>query len=140
MLKKCAILGLMLLLVGGLALAWVRSQTRREQIEANSLTAEQALKPEAHLDRYGHWYELTPEQQNLLVLELDEYRQNRTPEQLADEQQARLRRDLDRLAAGDMSGGDIADFLYGADWEEKVVRYKEQKEQEQIAQTASDVC
>lgn len=140
MLKKCAILGLMLLLVGGLALAWVRSQARREQHEASVRAAEDALKPEAYVDKYSRWYELTPEQQNQLVLEVDKDRQDKTREQLAGEQQARLQRDLDRLAAGEMSGGDIADFLYGDNWEEKVTQYKRQKEQEQIAQTASAVC
>ncbi|MBN2131236.1 MAG: nucleotide exchange factor GrpE [Sedimentisphaerales bacterium] len=140
MLKKCAILGLMLLLVGGLALAWVRSQTRREQHEASARAVEHSLRPEAYVDKYSRWYELTPEQQNQLVLELDKDRENKTREQLADEQQARLRRDLDRLAAGEMSGGDIADYLYGDNWQEKVTQYKMQKEQEQIAQTASAVC
>lgn len=140
MLKKCAILGLMLLLVGGLALAWVRSRVRQEQISASALAAEESLKPEEYVDRYSRWYELTPEQQNQLVLEIDQARQNKTAEQLAAEQEARLRRDLDRLAAGEANGGDIADFLYGAGWEDKVVEYVKQKEQEQIAQTASTVC
>lgn len=140
MLKKCAILGLMLLLVGGLALAWVRSQARREQREANIRAVEHSLRPEAYVDKYSRWYELTPEQQNQLVLDLDKDREDKTREQLAEEQQARLRRDLDRLAAGEMSGGDIADYLYGDNWQEKVTQYKQQKEQEQIAQTASAVC
>lgn len=140
MLKKCAILGLTLLLVGGLALAWVRSQVRKEQHEANARTLEHSLQPEEYLDSYGRWYELTPEQRDQLVLKPDEDQQDKTQDQLAGEQQARLRRDIDRLAAGDIGAGDIADFLYGADWEDKVTRYKKQKEHEQIAQTASAVC
>lgn len=140
MLKKCAILGLMLLLVGGLALAWVRSQTRRQQHEASAGAREHVVNAESYVDRYSRWYELTPEQQNQLVLELDKDRQDKTQEQLSAEQQARLRRDLDRLAGGEMSAGDIADFLYGPHWQEKVTLYKKQKEQEQIAQTASAVC
>ncbi len=140
MLKKCAILGLTLLLVGGLALAWVRSQIRKEQHEANASALKHSLQPEEYLDSYGRWYELTPEQRDQLVLNLDKDQQDKTQDQLADEQQARLRRDIDRLAAGDIGAGDIADFLYGANWEEKVTRYKKQKEHEQIAQTASTVC
>ncbi len=140
MLKKCAILGLMLLLVGGLALAWVRGQMRKEQREASVRALKHSLRPEEYLDRYSRWHELTSEQQNQFILELDKDRQDKTQEELADEQQARLRRDLDRLAAGERNAGDIADFLYGANWEEKVTRYKLQKEQEQIAQTASTVC
>ncbi|MBN1359716.1 MAG: nucleotide exchange factor GrpE [Sedimentisphaerales bacterium] len=139
MLKKCAILGLMLLLIGGLALAWVRSQTRSRQLGAHPQSV-----VSGRIDRYPEmlreWYKLPPEQQNQLVLELDKERQDKTQEQLAEEQQARLARDLDRLAAGEMNGGDIADFLYGANWQEKVLLHKKQKEQEQIAQTVSAVC
>ncbi len=141
MLKKCAILGLMLLLIGGLALAWVRSEMRRQQHEAGARGIEPS---QAYVDQYPEilreWSKLTPERQNQLILELDNDRQDKTREQLADEQRARLRRDLDRLAAGETSGGDIADFLYGDNWEEKVTQYKKQKEQEQIAQTVSAVC
>ena len=72
-----------------------------------------SLGPEEYLDKYGRWYKLSPEQQNQLVLELDRDRQDKTPEQLALEQQARLRADLDKLAAGQMDPGDIADVLYG---------------------------
>ncbi len=139
MLKKCAILGLALLMIGGLSLAWLRKQAEAERTAAPP-AARDTLQSSDHLQKYGHWYRLTPEQQNRLVLELDEDRKNKTPEELAAEQKARLRADLPRLAAGEMNPGDIADYLYGPRWEDEVTLYRQRREQEQITQTISVVC
>ena len=140
MLKKCAILGLLLLLVGGSALAWVYNETRNDQAQVQDCNVTESLRPEEYLAKYGHWYRLTPEEQNQLVLELDKDRESKSPVQLDREQQARLRADIDKLAAGDMHGGDIADFLYGRGWESQVELYKKHKEQMEIAETISTVC
>ncbi len=140
MLKKCAILGLVLLLVGGLSLAWLRKQAEEQRQQVPGTTAETALQSTEYLQKYGHWYRLSPEEQNQLILELDKDRQNKTPEELVAEQKARLRVDLPRLAAGELNPGDIADYLYGPNWEEDVEQYRQSREQEQIAQTTSIVC
>jgi len=140
MLQKCAILGLALLLVGGLATAWVTNETRTEQAQTLASGTKYSLGPEEYLDKYGRWYRLSPEQQNQLVLELDKDRQEKTPEQLAIEQHARLRADLDKLAARQMDPGDIADVLYGPGWEDQVEEYKKLREQMEIAQIISIVC
>lgn len=139
MLKKCAILGLALLMIGGLSLVWLRKQAEAERI-ATPAAARDTLQSADYLQKYGHWYRLTPEQQNRLVLELDEDRKNKTPDELATEQRARLRGDLPRLAAGEMNPGDIADYLYGPKWEDEVSLYRQRREQEQITQTISVVC
>ncbi len=140
MLRTCVILGLALLLVGGLAFGWAYSETQAERERARGDGLQGSLGTEEYLEKYGRWYQLSPEQQNQLVLELDKDRQNKTHEQLAKEQQARLRADLDKLAAGEMDPGDIADFLYGPGWEGEVEQYKKGKEQMEIAQTISIVC
>lgn len=140
MLKKCVILGLTVLLVGGLALGWLYNETRNEREQAADVKVKYALRPEEYLDKYGRWHLLSPEEQNRLVLELDKDRKTKTREQLAEEQQLRLRTDLDKLAAGEMNPGDIADFLYGQGWEEQVEQYKKRKEQKEIARTTSIVC
>ena len=75
-----------------------------------------------------------------LVLDLDKDRQSKPQDEVTAEQQARLRTNLPRLAAGEMNPGDIADFLYGSGWEEEVVQYQKRKEQEQVAQIVSVVC
>ena len=99
-----------------------------------------ALGSQEYIEKYGRWYQLSPEQQNQLVLEINEERKSKTAEQLDLEQQARLRADLDKLAAGQMNPGDIADFLYGRGWEDQVEQYKRRNEQMETAQTISIVC
>ena len=140
MLKKCAILGVAVLLVGGLALGWLVRETRSEQAETRRLRTKYAIQPEEYLNKYGRWYLLSPEEQTRLALEMEKDRQSKTRQQFAEEQQARLRVDIEKLAAGQVSSGEISDFLYGSGWEEQVGKYKKLQEQKDIAHTTSIVC
>lgn len=140
MLQKCTILGLVLLLAGGAAFGWLYREMRDERRQAQSLMPANALGSQEYIEKYGRWYQLSPEQQNQLVLEINEERKSKTTQQLDLEQQARLRADLDKLAAGQMNPGDIADFLYGRGWEDQVKQYKQHGEQMETAQTISIVC
>jgi molecular chaperone GrpE (heat shock protein) len=140
MLQKCTILGLVLLLAGGAALAWLYRETQDEQRQAQSLAPANTLGSQEYIEKYGRWYQLSPEQQNQLVLEINEERKSKTAQQLGLEQQARLRADLDKLAAGQMNPGDIADFLYGRGWQDQVEQYKKHNEQMETAQTIAIVC
>ncbi len=140
MLKKCTILGLVFLVAGGLAYTWLRQEAPAEQTQGVGSATGYSLESDEYLEKYGRWYTLTPEQQNQLVLELDKDRQSKSSEEVAAEQQARLRANLPRLAAGELNPGDIADFLYGPGWEDKVAQYQERREQEQIIQTVEVVC
>ena len=140
MLKKCAILGLAVLLVGGSALGWLLRETRHEQKQTSAVKAKYARESEGYLDKYGRWYLLSPDQQNQLMLEMNQERQTKNQRQLAGEQQVRLRMDLEKLAAGEMNSGEIADFLYGVGWEEEVRKYEKHQEQKEIARTTSIVC
>jgi len=140
MLKKCAILGLAVLLVGAAALAWLFNETRNRAEQAPDPNSTYSLSTEKHFEKYDRWHLLSPEQQNQLALELDKDRKTKTPEQIAQEQQARLRADLDKLAAREMTPGDIADYLYGPHWEEQVEQHKKNKEQRETARTILLVC
>src|SRR3989339_120558 len=140
MLKKCAILGVAVLLVGGLALGWLIRETRSEEAQTRHLRTKSTIRPEEYLNKYGRWHLLSPEEQTRLVLEMDKDRQGKTRQQFAEEQQARLRVDIEKLAAGQVSSGEIADFLYGSGWEEEVRKYKKLQEQKEIAHTTSIVC
>ena len=140
MLQKCAILGLVLLLAGGAAFGWLYRETQNERRQAQSLAPANSLGSQEYLEKYGRWYQLSPEQQNQLVLELDNERKSKSADQLGREQQARLKADLDKLAAGQMNPGDIADFLYGRGWEGQVEEYRKHREQVETAQTISIVC
>lgn len=139
MLKKCAILGLFLLVLGGSALGWLRKEMRAEQQDGSESSSD-SLDSAVHLESYGRWYELTPEEQNQLLLELDKDRENKTPADLLAEQRSRLKADLDRLASGDLDPGELADYLYGPNWEDEVALHNERKAQQEMTQTASIVC
>ncbi len=140
MLQKCAIVGVVVLLAGGGVFGWLYREAENERLRTENLVPAKALGSQEYIQKYGRWYQLNPEQQNQLVLELDQERKSKTPEQLGREQQARLRTDLDKLAAGQMYPGDIAEFLYGPGWESQVKQYKAQKEQTQAVQLIGLVC
>ncbi len=140
MLQKCTILGLVLLLAGGAAFWWLYSETQNERRQAQSLAPATSLGSQEYLEKYGRWYQLSPEQQNQLALELNNEQKSKSAEELSREQQARLRADLDKLAAGQMNPGDIADYLYGRGWESQVEEYRKHREQVETAQTISIVC
>jgi len=140
MLQKCAILGLVLLLAGGAAFGWFYSEAQKERRQAQSLAPANSLGSKEYLEKYGRWYQLSPEQQNQLIIELDNERKSKSADQLGREQQARLTADLDKLAAGQMNPGDIADFLYGRGWESQVEQYRKHREEAETAQIISLVC
>ena len=140
MLQKCTILGLVLLLAGGAAFGWLYSEMQNERREAQRLAPANSLGSQEYLEKYGRWYQLSPEQQNQLVLELNNEQKSKSADQVGQEQQARLKADLDKLAAGQMNPGDIADFLYGRGWESQVEEYRKHREQVETAQTISIVC
>ena len=140
MLKKCAILGLAVLLVGAAALAWLFNEDRNQAENAPDPEIKYALGTEKYLEKYGRWHSLSPDEQNRLVLELDNDRKTKTPEQITAEQQARLATDLDKLAANEMDPGEIADYLYGPNWQAQVEQHTKRKEQREIARTILLVC
>jgi molecular chaperone GrpE (heat shock protein) len=140
MLQKCTILGLVLLLAGGAAFWWLYSETQNERREAQSLAPATSLGSQEYVEKYGRWYQLSPEQQNQLVLELNNEQKSKSADEVAREQQTRLKADLDKLAAGQMTPGDIASFLYGRGWESQVEEYRKHREQVETAQTIAIVC
>jgi molecular chaperone GrpE (heat shock protein) len=140
MLKKCAILGLILLSLGGMALAWGYYRTYARAAQVDHLGSPKgALGSQEYISKYARWYELAPEEQTRLVLELDDERRSKTPERLAQEQQERLAADVDKLAAGEMVPNEIADFLYGPNWQQEVTRYRERDGQTRSMQAAAVV-
>src|SRR4030042_582339 len=140
MLKKCAILGLAVLLVGGLALGWLYYEAPPGPKTNSELKGRDLLNGDEYWAQYSRWHVLSADEQSRFILEMNEDRRTKSREQLAQEQQARLRMDIEKLAVGETTSGEIADFLYGAGWEEEVRKYRKHQEQKEIARTASVVC
>lgn len=140
MLKKCAILGLVLLLVGGTVLGWVLTERRKERQRAASCKLKYGSEPDEYLRRYSEWSQLSPEERNDFLLKLNGYGQDKTKAELKREQQERLAADLDRLATGELDAYPFADVLYGSGWQNEVDKYRKQKEFNEFALTGSVVC
>lgn len=140
MLKRFIILGLVLLLAGSAALGWVLAEKRKEQ----KLTAHFKLKYDSEfskeLRQYDEWLQLPPEQRTDLPPGLEKYGKVITRAQLQREQQARLKADLDKLAAGDPNARPLAEFLYGENWQEEISHYKGQEELRELVFNGSVAC
>jgi molecular chaperone GrpE (heat shock protein) len=140
MLRKCTILGLVLLLAGGAAFGWLYRETQNERLQARRLAPPISLGSKEYQEKYGGWYQLSLEQQSRLVLELNNDQKSKSAEEVSREQQARLNADLDKLAAGQTVPGDIVEFLYGQGWQSRVEEYRRHREEVDTAQTISIVC
>ncbi len=140
MLKKCVILGLVLLLVGGTVLCWVLTERRKERQRAASCKLKYGSAPDEYLRRYDEWLELSPEERLASPLKLDGFGQGKTKAELMREQQDRLAADLDRLATGELDAYPFADVLYGGGWQDEVDKYRKQKEFNEFVLTGSVVC
>jgi hypothetical protein len=63
-----------------------------------------------------------------------------TREQLWQEQQERLKADLDKLASGEMTAHPLADDLYGENWQNELREYKKRNERNEHIMTGSIAC
>jgi len=139
-LKKSAILGLVLLLVGGTVLGWVLTERRKERQRAATCKLKYGSAPDEYLRHYNEWLEFSPEERLASPLKLDGFGQGKTKAELMREQQERLAADLDRLATGELDAYPFADVLYGSGWQDEVDKYRKQKEFNEFVLTGSVVC
>jgi len=71
---------------------------------------------------------------------LDDNGKAMTREQLWQEQQERLKADLDKLATGEMAAHPLADVLYGENWQNELREYNKRNERNEHIMTGSIVC
>ena len=138
--KKLVIIGLVLLLAGTAAFAWVFTKQRKERRLAASYKLKYASEVDAYLKQYNEWSQLAPEERALLPWGLDKCKEAKTGIQLRREQQERLKADLDKLAAGETDVYPFADVLYGENWQEELRKYKAQNKLRELAFTGSTMC
>jgi len=140
MLKKSAILGLVLLLAGTVALQWVFTKKRKEQKQLASYKLKYGTETDECLKQYNRWLQLAPEEQFPVPWGLNKSIKTKTEAHLQQQQQERLKADLDKLAAGEMQTHPFADILYGDNWQNELRKYKSQKELRELIFTSSIVC
>ncbi len=140
MLKRFVVLGIVLSLAGSAAIGLVLADKRKEQRQIASYKLKYDSEPNKYLRQYDQWSQLPPRGQAYLSLDLDKHNENKTEAQLLQEQQERFKADLDKLATGQMNAHPFADILYGENWQEKLSKYKKQKESKEFILTSSIVC
>ena len=119
---------------------WVLSETQKERQEAETFRAKYSSETSEYIKRYDDWLLLPPEERTVLPWGLDENGETKSQEQIRQEQQERLKADLDKLAAGGMTVYPFADDFYGENWQAQLVEYKKQKEFREFIFTSSIVC
>lgn len=139
MLKKYAIVGLVISFVSGLALTWVHFDAERRYQRISTCTSRSRSQHDLYFSRYSQLPNLTPEEKNELTSELAEYTKNKTAEQLLQEQQERLSADLDKLAARQIDPGPAPEILYGPGWQQKVSEYAKHQQFSEVALTGAAV-
>lgn len=140
MLKKSAIFGILLLVIGGSVLAKVLNDRRNERRRAASYRIKYGSEPDEYLKRYDEWLKLPSEQREAMPLQVNGYGQAKTEEQLQAEQKERLIADLNRLAAGQLDAHPYADVLYGENWRDEVLKHVKRQELSEFVLTGSVVC
>jgi len=140
MFKKYVITGLVLLVTGSAVLGWVLTEKSKEQQRAAYYKSKYGSDPDEYLKQYNEWLQLPPEQRANLPWWLDKYGKTKTEAQLQQEQQERLKADLDKLAAGKIDTYPYADILYGENWQTKLNEYKKQRQFREYFFTGSILC
>ena len=140
MFKKYVKLGLVLLVTGSAVLGWVLTEKSKEQQRVAYYKSKYGSDPDEYLKQYNEWLQLPPEQRANLPWWLDKYGKTKTEAQLQQEQQERLKADLEKLAAGKIDTYPYADILYGENWQKKLNEYKKQRQLREYIFTGSILC
>lgn len=137
---KSVIIGLLLLVAGGGALWWTVSERQKENKEADLFRKKYSSETSEYIQQYEKWLKLSPEERAEIPLGLDVNGHVKTQDQLQKEQQERLKADLDKLAAGEMTVYPFADDFYGENWRDELEKYKRRKEISEFVFTGSIMC
>jgi len=135
--KKSFILGLLLLFAGTVTYDWMLAKERNDRQQAAHYRLKYDAEVNVYLKKYNEWLQLPPQERGQLSWELDKFSENKTDEQLQQEQQERLKADLDKLASDEMTVYPFADVLYGENWQEELNKYKAQSKLRELLVTAS---
>jgi len=135
MLKRYAVLGLVLLISGGIGLVRTLPYDP-DWVELGLAPHAPMLANRSKTEVPVLWWSTEPPQD--LKAELDRMRAL-SPETLQVQQAARLQADMERLAGGESPAPNLAQVLYGEDWQDKVAAYKAGKERNEFILTVSFV-
>ena len=138
--KNLTIIASILLVIGGAALCWVSAERKKDSEQAAHYKSNHSTGTDDYVRQYDEWLQTPPQERAGLPFLLDEDGKTKTREQLWQEQQGRLRTDLDKLATGEITAPPFADVLYGESWQTELSEYNKHKERQAFVFTGSMVC
>ncbi len=139
--KNLTIVASILIVTGASALWWVLTERRKDSEQAAHYKSNYSIGTDDHVKQYNEWLQTPPQERTELPLLLDADGKTKTREQLWQEQQGRLRADLDKLAAGEITAPpSFADVLYGESWQTELSEYNKRKGRQAFVFTGSIVC
>ncbi len=138
--KNLTIVASVLIVAGGAALGWVHTERRKDREETAHYQASYSEGRDDYAKQYNEWLQTPPQERAELPLLLDENGKTKTREQMWQEQQGRLRADLDQLVAGEITAPAFAEVLYGDNWQIEFDEYSKRKELQALVFTGSIVC
>ncbi|MBN2136816.1 MAG: hypothetical protein JW720_03335 [Sedimentisphaerales bacterium] len=139
MLRKFAVFGCVLLVIGGAVLGWVLSEKAAEQKRLTACRLKYSSEPDEYLERYSAWLKMSPDDRASKPLEVNGYGQAKTKAEIELDQKERLEANLDGLATGELDIQPFADVLYGENWRDIVEQYRKRKEFRESVLTGSVV-
>jgi len=129
-----------LLCIGAGTLWWVNFDRERQEQEIEKLKLKYGSETSDYVKRYEEWTCMPPEERSELPKGLHLNDDSKTREEILQEQEERLKADMDKLAAGQMTGYPFTDEFYGSNWQQKIELYKKQKEKREFLFNASIAC
>jgi len=138
--KKLIILGSVLLLTGGTMLGWILAEKEERQRETSLYNLKYGVDTDDYVKQYEDWLQTPLRERPELPPILEDNGKAMTREQLRQEQQERLKADLDKLATGEIAVHPFADILYGENWQNDLSEYKKRNELNDYVLTSSIVC
>ena len=105
-------------------LGWIIAEKEKQQHEDSLYNLKYGVDTDDYLKQYEEWLQTPPRERSELPPILEDNGKVMTREQLRQEQQERLKADLDKLATGEIAIHPYADVLYGDNWQNELSEYK----------------
>ena len=140
MIRKYITLGFTLMLVGAAAISWIYIDKQKERKQANYCSSKQDSEINEYLQQYKQWLSLPPQERGKPPWILGKNGQIKTNAQLQQEQDEKLKADIEKLAEGRIGTYPYADIIYGENWQDKVNKYRKLKELKETIFTGSIAC
>lgn len=121
-------------------LGWILAEKEKQHSDASFYRLKYGVDTDDYVKQYEEWLRTPPRERSELPPILDDNGKAMTREQLWQEQQERLKSDLAKLAAGEMTAHPLADVLYGENWQNELSEYKKRNELNEHIMTGSIVC